>query len=232
MTPATVQDHPTRGRKLPAERYDRREVQALIGATSRRGPTGARNRALIGLMAGCGLRISEALAVAPRDLSLARGEVRVREGKGRKARVVPVDHATGALVEPWLRLRPAGASTIVCTLAGGPVSASYARQLLPRLARRAGIAKRVHPHGLRHFYALELDADRVPIGEISVLLGHESAATTAAYLARLRGVDPAAADRLRERDWTADAPTRDGELARLRAEVAALAGRLEMAAAA
>jgi integrase/recombinase XerD len=222
--------HPTRGRKLPAELYERAEVAALIRATSRRGPTGARNRALIGLMAGCGLRVTEALTAEPRDLSLGRGELRVREGKGRKARTLPVDHATAALVEPWLALRPAGARPIACTLAGGPVSASYVRDLLPRLARRAGVEKRVHPHGLRHFYALELDRDRVPLGQMSALLGHESAATTARYLARLRGVDPAEADRLRARDWTTDAPDpRADELARLRADVADLAARIAAA---
>ena len=73
-------------------------------------------------------------------------------------------------------------STLFCTLDGEPVQTAYVRALLPRLARRAKIAKRVHPHGLRHTGAAELRAEGVDIGVISKQLGHASIATTARYL--------------------------------------------------
>ena len=64
----------------------------------------------------------------------------------------------------------------------GPVSSSYIRRLLNRLGEQAGIAKRVHPHGLRHTHAAQLRAEGVDIGIISKQLGHRSIATTARYL--------------------------------------------------
>jgi len=74
---------------------------------------------------------------------------------------------------------------LFCTLGGGPVYPAYVRNLLKRLAEEAGIEKRVHPHGLRHTFAVELDAGKTPITVISKLLGHSNVPTTARYLDHL-----------------------------------------------
>src|SRR5208282_2021677 len=74
---------------------------------------------------------------------------------------------------------------LFCTLAGAPLAAAYVRNLPHRLAAKAGIEKRAHPHGLRHTFAWELERARVPIATISSLLGHSSIAVTARYLAHL-----------------------------------------------
>lgn len=66
---------------------------------------------------------------------------------------------------------------------------SYVRRLLPKLAAKAGIDKRVHPHGLRHTHASELAAERLPLGAISAQLGHASIATTSIYVAKLTASD-------------------------------------------
>ncbi len=71
---------------------------------------------------------------------------------------------------------------VFCTLDGKSIKDAYVRALLPRLAKRAGITKRVHPHGLRHTGAAELRAEGVDIGIISKQLGHRSISTTARYL--------------------------------------------------
>ena len=71
---------------LPTELYEQDEVEALIGACSKRAPTGVRNRARVALLFGSGLRISEALALRPHDVDLERGIVHVRHGKGGKSR--------------------------------------------------------------------------------------------------------------------------------------------------
>jgi integrase/recombinase XerC len=183
---------------LAAELYSQEEVAALMDACGR-SKTGRRNRALIALMAGCGLRIGEALALEPRDVGAE--SIRVRNGKGGKARTVPLDPLTEALIEAWVKVRPNSAKTLISTLQGEPVKDAYARALLPRLARKAGLDKRFHPHGLRHYFACRLDRAGIPLATISVLLGHSSAATTAAYLERLRGVDGHAAARVRALRW-------------------------------
>ena len=75
-----------------------------------------------------------------------------------------------------------GTHPIFCTLAGNRMGDAYVRVLLPRLARKAGIEKRVHAHGFRHTHAAQLRVEGVDIGIISKQLGHRSIATTARYL--------------------------------------------------
>jgi site-specific recombinase XerD len=179
------------------------EAIALIKACSSRAPTGIRNRALIAVMWRSGLRISEALALELRDVDLQAGTLRVRHGKGDKSRTVGVDEQTAALLARWLDRRrglsPGARAPVFCTLAGGRVDPSYVRHLLPRLARRAGISRRVHAHGLRHTYASELARERTPINVIRDALGHTSLAVTDRYL---RDVAPMhVIETMRARRW-------------------------------
>jgi site-specific recombinase XerD len=93
-----------------------------------------------------------------------------------------------------VRYRPEYCPDVVlfCTADGGLLSDDYVRGLLRRLAARAGIDKRVHPHGLRHSFAVELEAAGTPVTTISKLLGHSSVAVTVRYLDHLtngRAVD-------------------------------------------
>lgn len=207
---------------LPAELYEARDVRALLDACGH-SRTGLRNAALIALMAGAGLRVSEALALEPRDVNAET--IRVRRGKGAKARTVPLDATTAAHLDRWRAVRPSEARTLISTLEGEPVKASYVRALLPRLAQKAGVEKRVHPHGLRHFYACELARDGYSLPQLSVLLGHTRTTTTAAYLTRLRGVDEVTAERLRGREWLAVAEPRS-EIEQLRRELAELRAKV------
>ncbi len=202
------QPHPTRGKTLAPEVLREREVRALIGACSRRGITGSRNRALIALLWRTELRISEALDLMPHDVDLERGTVRVRLGKGLKSRTTVLSNLDAVpLLQRWLAVRelldavPVGA-TLFCTLRGTPTVPSYMRHLLPRLARRAGLPRRVHAHALRHTHAAELALAGVPVLAIQRQLGHASLVTTSEYLKRvsvpldmLEAVRPRASDR-------------------------------------
>ena len=199
-----------RGRRFPAEVYERDQVDALMRACSTRYPTGIRNRALIALMYRGGLRLSEALALRPSDIDWKRGIVHIRHGKGDESRRQPIDVSALDVVERW-RQRRAGLGVkrapLFCTLEGKPLSASYVRTLLPRLARKAGIDGRVHAHGFRHTYASELARDGFSLLEIQALLGHKRASTTDRYLARV--APEQLAERVRSRpNWQAgaDAP--------------------------
>lgn len=190
-------------RKLPAELLTPDEVRALIRAASATAPTGVRNRALLTVLYRGGLRVGEALALYPKDVDAERGTIRVLHGKGDRDRLAVIDDGALAVVARWIDLRRSlGISSrrrLFCTLAGGPLQPSYVRQLLPRLAARAGIDKRVHPHGLRHAHAVELVEDGVPVHHIRDQLGHSSLAVTDRYLRRI--APGARLEALRGRRW-------------------------------
>lgn len=173
-------------RARPVEILEAREVLALVTACSSTAPSGVRNRALLLMLWRAGLRISEALALKPRDLDRAQGSVQVLNGKGGKARTVGLDPMAFAVIDRWLDVRgkrtlPASAP-LFCTLQGQAMIPSYVRALLPRLARKGGLAKRVHAHGLRHTFAAELAREGVPMNQIQKQLGHSSLAVTSRYL--------------------------------------------------
>jgi len=175
-------------KKFPAEPLTFDEVGRLLRATSRRAPTGVRNRAIISLLYFSGLRISEALALKPADVDLSTGKVDVLRGKGSKRRTVALHAMAHDAINLWLDVRKEyanGHHNLFCTLKGDPVSANYVREMLPRMAKRAGITKRVHPHGLRHSHAYMLAMKKLPIHAIQGQLGHANAAITSLYINHL-----------------------------------------------
>ena len=174
------------GKRYPAEVLTPEEVRALLHACSSRAPTGIRNRAMITTLYRGGLRISEALALYPKDVDSEAGTIRVLHGKGDRARTVGIDPEALALIQRWTDRRKMlglnGRYPLFCTLGGDQLAPAYVRALLPRLARKVGIEKRVHPHGLRHTHAAELAREGTPVNMISAQLGHASVATTSRYL--------------------------------------------------
>lgn len=189
-----------KGRRYPVEPLTAEEVRALIAAVPGKGSLGVRNRALIAMLWRSGLRVSEALRLRPADVDEREGTVRVRNGKGSKDRVAVIDSEALGYLRAWLEVRRRqginGRAPIFCSVADGskgagvrqpgkPLHSAYVRALLPKLADRAGIDKRVHAHGLRHSHATELVAAGVPLHVIAGQLGHASTATTDAYLAKL-----------------------------------------------
>jgi site-specific recombinase XerD len=195
-----------KGQRYPAEILTPDEIRALLKAPSSRAPTGIRNRALIvGLYRG-GLRVSEALALRPKDLDRQAGTVRVLYGKGGRDRTVGFDPTAFAMIERWLDVRASRgvnghAPLLFCTLDGQPLKTAYVRALLPRLARRAGIEKRVHAHGLRHTHAAELAREGVPMNVIQAQLGHSNLGTTSRYLAHIAPAEVISVMQVRE--WVA-----------------------------
>jgi integrase/recombinase XerC len=150
-----------------------------------------RDRALVELLYGAGLRVGELVALDVRDVDLRRGEARVL-GKGRKERVVPLPAQARAALADWLsgRERPG--------ILGEPLFTSLARRgrgaprrlgerdvrrVLAARARTAGIAEPVHPHRLRHSYATHLLDMGADLRAIQELLGHQSLSTTQRYTA-------------------------------------------------
>jgi site-specific recombinase XerD len=206
LTARQASETHSKGRKFPAEILTADEVKALIRACSYRAPTGIRNRALIALLYRGGLRISEALALYPKDLDPNAGTVTVLHGKGEKRRTTGLDPEAFALIQRWLDkrvdLRLNGRHPVFSTLSGRELNQTYVRFLFRRLARRAGIEKRVHPHGLRHTHAAELAAEGIPLNVIQAQLGHSSLATTDRYLKHISPTHVIEA--MKARTWEAE----------------------------
>jgi site-specific recombinase XerD len=196
-----------KGNEYPPEILTMDELKRLLAQPSRHAPTGIRNRALIALMARSALRCAEALALEKRDIDMDARVVRVRHGKNDKRRTVSMDDQAFAFLERWLdwrtRLKIPG-RIVFCTLDGRPLHSSYVRTLLPRLAKKAGITKRVHAHGLRHTFAVYLANRSTPPHEIQAWLGHSSLHTTSIYLNHITPTDLVTRARSFEDWWDGD----------------------------
>jgi site-specific recombinase XerD len=155
------------------------------------GVHGARIRGLIVVLWRAGLRISEALSLAERDLDPGRGALLVRRGKGGKRREVGMDEWGWEQLRPWLVARaemPIGALFCVVNgpTRGRPWSGAAARTQLRRLALAAGVRRRFAPHQLRHAHAVEMAREGVPLNVIQRQLGHADLGVTSVYL---QGID-------------------------------------------
>lgn len=180
------------------------EATALVHASSGRAPTGLRNRALVAVMYRSGLRPGEALALRPGDVDLEAGAVTVPPRKGGRRRVTGIDATTRDLIRDWAARRSergiGDEAPLFCTLAGETIKAAYVRELLPRLARRAQIRKRVHPLALRYANAAELAEEGMPASMIDRHLGVAPTGAARRYRRPVRDDDVAAA--VAARPWT------------------------------
>lgn len=172
--------------KRPAEPLTAEEVHRLLYAPSSRAPTGLRNRALIAIMYGAGLRLSEALALKPSDINYRDRSIRVLHGKGDKPRTPVVFNGSIPHIERWIdkrrELHLTWSRHLFCTLKGEKVKPRYVQAMVARMGARAGIDKRVHPHGLRHTHAVTLLNNGMNPRDIQIQLGHSWLSTTQTYL--------------------------------------------------
>ena len=201
-TPVGKHGGANRGKKLPAEILTPEELLRLIEKCGG-GKIGVRNQALVVLGWRAGLRISEALELLPKDLDRTSQTIRVLHGKGNKSRAVGLDQKAWQFLEKWIaihsELNLSPAVPLFCTLKGGQINDRYIRALMSRLAKQAGIAKRVHFHGLRHTMAFELASEGVPLHLIQQQLGHSNLAITSRYISHLNPAETIAA--MKSRNW-------------------------------
>jgi integrase/recombinase XerC len=148
----------------------------------------ARDAAILALLYGAGLRLSEALAVSGRDVP-APETLRVL-GKGRKIRLVPLIRPVREAVNAYVKMCPWAAGPeepIFRGLRGGPLNPRLVQRLMERLRMRLGLPETATPHALRHSFATHLLANGGDLRSIQALLGHASLSTTQIYT----GVDAA-----------------------------------------
>lgn len=195
------------GVKYPAEFLTRDEVLRLLAAWDNASPKSLRYRALVAVLYRGGLRISEALSLRMTDLFPIQGVVRIRHGKGDKARTVAIDSAAWCILKEYISRRATiGLSAevelsgpVFCRGTGRPIGQSAVLKELQRRAEVAGIGKRVHPHIFRHTHAVELREEGVDIAVIAKQLGHCNISTTAKYLDHL--YPGAVAEAIAKRQW-------------------------------
>lgn len=153
------------------------EVHALLGALKHR-----RYQAIAMVLYGAGLRVSEALALEVSDIDGARGVIRVRHGKGDRAREAKLSPTLyGWLRGYWAEERPPRPYLFASPRTGRPPSAETVGHALAQAAEQAGIKKHVTPHVLRHSFATHLLDAGTDLRVIQVMLGHQSVRTTARY---------------------------------------------------
>ncbi|RLP86199.1 integrase [Micromonospora sp. BL4] len=169
------------------------EVDALLSAADAdSGPTAARNRAAIALLADLGLRVGELISLDLTDLGSERGHRSVRfVGKGGKQRRRALTPGTGYAVDAYLAQRAAATGVPVPQLTGPLlVTASGARldrhsvfRMVRRLARAAGIPAwaKLSPHSLRHAFATTARSEGVPLEDVQDAMGHADPRTTRRY---------------------------------------------------
>jgi integrase/recombinase XerD len=176
------------------------QVGALIGAI--RHPC---YQAIVMVLYGAGLRISEALALEVTDIDGARGVIRVRHGKGDKAREAKLSPTLYQwLRQYWDRCRPPPPYLFASRPTGKPPGAETVRAALALAAKQAWINKRVTPHVLRHSFATHLLEHGTDIRVVGALLGHASLQSTARYAKvteKLVRQTPSPIDLLPQRRW-------------------------------
>jgi integrase/recombinase XerD len=162
------------------------EIDRLLEAPTTATPAGIRDRAILELLYGAGLRISELTALDVDDVDLEGGAVRVL-GKGGKEREVPVGrHAREAVSSYLARARPALATersraALFLNARGGRLTRQSCARLLAGHVTTAGIDRRVTLHSLRHSFATHLLEGGADVRVVQELLGHASVATTQVY---------------------------------------------------
>lgn len=144
----------------------------------------ARDRAVLTLLYGCGLRISEGLSLIRADAPL--GETLRITGKGGKTRIAPVLPAVRAAVDDYLALLPFALSpdqSLFRARRGGPLSPRHVQATVQHLRGRLGLPASATPHALRHSFATHLLGAGADLRSIQELLGHASLSTTQKYTA-------------------------------------------------
>ena len=177
-------DAPKLGKYLPAV-LSLAEVEAILESVDLRKPFGKRDRAILEVLYGCGLRVSEAANLRISHVYLDEGFVNVI-GKGDKQRLVPLGEVAADAIRAYLPDRPAPKERkyddyLFLNRFGTPLSRISIFNLVKDQAMAAGIQKEISPHTFRHSFATHLIENGADLRIVQEMLGHESILTTEIY---------------------------------------------------
>ena len=162
------------------------EVNAMMGAIDLSSNEGHRNRAMMEMLYGSGLRVSELVNLQLSKIYLSEHYMLI-EGKGSKQRLVPLSPVAEEWFDYWLQeratwpLKPESKDIAFVNRYGRPLTRAMVFTIVRRLCAEAGITKTVSPHTLRHSFATHLLQNGADLRVIQQLLGHEDLATTEIY---------------------------------------------------
>jgi integrase/recombinase XerD len=161
------------------------EAEALLQAPDEKKLHGVRDRAMLEVLYGSGLRVSELAALKVAEINLEDGFL-VCRGKGGKERIVPLGRSSGRAVRRYLaevrpRLDPGGREELFLSRRGRPFTRQGVWKLLRQHAGTAGLAARISPHVLRHSFATHLLERGADLRSVQLMLGHSQITTTQIY---------------------------------------------------
>ncbi len=182
--PCDMVDAPKIGRYLP-EVLSVEEVEKIMDSVPLSDVAGLRDRAVLEVLYGCGLRVSEVVGLKISDVFVKEKFVRV-VGKGDKQRLVPIDGIALDFVGRYLEVRPEpydreSEDILFLNRSGRKLSRVSVFKMVKRQALIAGIGKEISPHTFRHSFATHLIENGADLRAVQEMLGHESILTTEIY---------------------------------------------------
>lgn len=182
--PCDAVDYPKLGKYLP-EVLSVEEVTRIIEGVDTRSWNGVRDRAILEILYGCGLRVSEVCTLLISNVYTSEGFLRII-GKGYKERLVPIGGAAVDAFLEWLAIRPEAAAPAYDDYAflnrfGKPLSRISVFNMVKKAAVLAGVDKEISPHTFRHSFATHLIENGADLRVVQEMLGHESILTTEIY---------------------------------------------------
>lgn len=185
--PLELIETPKTGRKLP-DTLSVTEIDALVDAIDLSTNEGERNRAIIETLYGCGLRVSELVALKISDLFFEEGFIKVT-GKGNKQRFVPISEVTQHYIQTYrdtirvhVTIQKGYEDTLFLNRRGKQLTRAMIFTIIKDLAVKINLHKTISPHTLRHSFATHLLENGADLRAIQLMLGHESITTTEIYL--------------------------------------------------
>ncbi|WP_302606885.1 site-specific tyrosine recombinase [uncultured Duncaniella sp.] len=184
--PAELLETPRLGLHLP-EVLTLEEIDSMIASIDYSKEECQRDRAMMEVLYGCGLRVSELIGLEISRTYLDDGFLIVR-GKGDKERMVPMSETSIEEINGWLadrermKVKPGDENILFLNRRGGRLTRQRAFQIVKGLAEAAGVRKTISPHTLRHSFATHLLEGGANLRAIQQMLGHESIATTQIYI--------------------------------------------------
>lgn len=184
--PLDLIESPKIGRKLP-DTLSIEEIDSIISIIDLSKPQGERNRAIIEVLYGCGLRVSELISLKISDLFFEEGFIKVT-GKGNKQRFVPIGSLTIKFIDIYRNeirvhqvIKPNAQDTLFLNRRGNELTRSMIFHIVKELTEKAGIQKNISPHTFRHSFATHLLENGADLRAIQQMLGHESITSTEIY---------------------------------------------------
>lgn len=185
--PLELIETPKTGRKLP-DTLSVNEIDSLIAGIDLTSNEGERNRAMLETLYGCGLRVSELVALKISDLFFDEGFVKIT-GKGNKQRFVPIGKVSQKYIEIYkdtmrvhLNIKKGYGDTLFLNRRGSQLTRAMIFTIIKDLALKVELNKKISPHTFRHSFATHLLENGADLRSIQLMLGHESITTTEIYL--------------------------------------------------